>query len=58
MSDVKNSLIEAKIKEATANDKVMQDFILGILGNEYKTTQFTKAYENAIKNAIKAKEGD
>ena len=57
MSDIKNSMIEEKIRNATADDNVMQEFILDILGNEYRTTQFSKAYEDAIKKAVRSREG-
>ena len=57
MSEIKNTTIVEKLKEATKNDPVMQEFLLAVVGNEYRTTQFNKIYKAEIDKAIKAKGG-
>ena len=57
MSEIKNKTIEEKLKEATKDDPVMQQFLLAVVGNEYRTTQYNKVYKAEIDKAIAAKEG-
>lgn len=54
MSDIKNTTIENKLIEATNNDDIMQNFLLTIVGNEYKTTHYNKVYNEALEIAVKA----
>ena len=54
MSDIKNKTIEAKLIEATKDDKIMQNFLIAIVGNEYKTTHYTKVYNEELDSAMKA----
>ena len=55
MSEIKNKTIEEKLREATKEDMIMQEFLVDVVGNEYKTTQFKQFYKNAIEKAINAK---
>lgn len=57
ISEIKNKTIEEKLKEATHDDAIMQAFLLAVVGNEYKTTQYNKVYKAEIEKAIKAKGG-
>ncbi len=57
MNEIKNKTIEEKLKEKTKDDPAMQEFLLGIVGNEYKTTQYNKYYKEAIEKAIASKGG-
>lgn len=55
MSDIKNKTIEDKLIEATKEDVIMQNFLLKIVGNEYKTTHYNKVYNEELEIAMKAK---
>ena len=57
MNDIKNKTIEEKLREKTADDPIMQSFLLDIVGNEYKTTQYKKFYNDAIDRAMDAQNG-
>ena len=57
MSDIKNKTIEEKLIESTKDDPIMQDFLITVVGNEYKTTHYNKVYQAEIDKAMKAKEG-
>ena len=59
MSVIKNRTIEEKLRNATESDSVMQDFLLAIVSNEYKTTQYNKVYNAEINKAVRQmKESD
>ncbi len=58
MSEIKNKTIEDKLKAATMNDAVMQDFLLAVVGNEYKTIQYSRVYNNELDKALKMLEGE
>ena len=55
MSEIKNKTIEEKLRKATSDDPIMQEFLIDVVGNEYKTTQFKQFYKSAIDKAINAK---
>ncbi len=57
MSEIKNKTIEEKLKAATKDDPIMQEFLLAVVGNEYKTTQYNKVYSAEINKAVKKVEG-
>lgn len=56
MSNIKNKTIEEKLIEATKDDPIMQEFLIAIVGNEYKTTHYKDVYKTEINKAMKAKE--
>ncbi len=58
MSDIKNKTIEDKLINATKDDQVMQEFLLNIVGNEYKPSQYKKYYNSEIDKAIKENGGE
>ena len=58
MSEIKNKTIEDKLIAATQDDPVMKDFLLSIVGNEYKTTHFNKYFTAKIDEAIKSNGGE
>lgn len=58
MSEIKNKTIEDKLIKATEGDPVMREFLLNIVGNEYKTTHYNKLYSAEIDKAMKAIGGE
>lgn len=49
---IKNQTIINKIKEQTADDKVMQGFLLDIINHENENCQYTRKYKALIEKAI------
>lgn len=49
---IQNKAILEKLKEKTANDDVMNEFIVAILENESEGKQYTKFFQGEIEKGI------
>ena len=50
---MENKIIEKKIKEKTASDYIMEKFITDIIDIEINNKQYSAAYKEKIKKAVK-----
>jgi hypothetical protein len=49
---IKNQTIIEKLKERTADDKIMQEFLLDIINHENENSQYTRKYKSLIEKAV------